>query len=205
MMVERYRLGFVLARRSIELPWLPGTQYRGIDRLPFVPDFVTQSQPKSVEKAWQPYLDAWEDGRLSRDIRLAMQGRDQLNELGADVEVVFAEAVVPAIPEQSRLTEADVSQRSRSLEWLRVRASEIGARPPEFTQLGIDVSSAIPDFHSAIFQPGPVPHDADLVVKLNEHGLLSDAQYAESLADDANETGYLSGLFALVQIWTEPM
>jgi hypothetical protein len=198
-------LGFVLARRGVELPWLPGAQYRGIDRLPFVPDFVTQAQPKAVEDAWQRYLSAWEDGLLCRDIRLAKQARDQLNELGADIEVVFVEAVVPEIPEQSGPTEADVSQRSRSLEWLKARASGIGAPPPEFTHLGIDVSSPIPDFHSAIFQPGPVPHDADLVVNLNEHGLLFDASYAERLADDANKTGYLLGLFALISIWTELM
>lgn len=64
--------------------------------------------------------------------------------------------------------------------------------------LGWDV--AVPDFHSAIFQPGPVDHDADLAEHLNDAGLLADLSYAERLMEKANGTGYGSGMFACIRI-----
>jgi hypothetical protein len=51
------RLGYMLARTDVRLPWLSGRLYRGIDRLPFVPDPLTNTAEPAAS-VWNQYLDA---------------------------------------------------------------------------------------------------------------------------------------------------
>jgi hypothetical protein len=68
--------------------------------------------------------------------------------------------------------------------------------------IGLDVSFPIPDFHSALFQPGLIRHDA-LTASLNEAGLIGDIEVAAEVMGEANATGYGLSVFAVIEVWAE--
>jgi hypothetical protein len=68
--------------------------------------------------------------------------------------------------------------------------------------MGLDVSLPMPDFHSALFQPGLIRHDA-LTASLNEAGLLGDVEVAAEVMGEANATGYGLSVFAVIGVWAD--
>src|SRR5262249_17953298 len=44
--------------------------------------------------AWNQYLDAWDDGLLPRDLKIARRAARQLQDVGVTVEVLFAEVAI---------------------------------------------------------------------------------------------------------------
>jgi hypothetical protein len=79
----------MLARTDIRLPSSSGHLYRGIDRLPFVPDPLTNARDRGTS-VWNQYLGAWEDALLPRELKIARRTGQQLQDLGVAVEVVRA-------------------------------------------------------------------------------------------------------------------
>jgi hypothetical protein len=192
-------IGFVLARSNVELSVFDDREYRGVDRLPFVPDPFKQQSPDA--EIWDAYLSAWEDGSLGRDLHFANELRDELAGLGISTEVIHADIEIPP-PRVARLASTtEEAERARSLSWLRSRTADVPPPPPEFVSIGLDISTAAPTFHSVIAQPGLVGGDVDLAPRLNEAGLVDDPEFAVRLMKDANETGYLLGLFAVIRVF----
>jgi hypothetical protein len=195
------RLGYMLARADVRLPWLAGHLYRGIDRLPFVPDPLTNTADP-VTSVWNQYLDAWEAAQLARDLTIARRTARRLKDVGASVEVLFAEvAILPSDATRPASGPID-AQRQRSVDWLKARCAGIPVPDPDFSMIGLDVSSPIPDFHSAIFQPGIMRQDS-LAASLNEAGLVGDIDVAAQVMGEANASGYGLGLFAVIGVWAD--
>jgi hypothetical protein len=151
--VMTLRIGYIISRKDVDIPWLPGRIYRGIDRLPYIPRFLFE--PGGGSAAWQRYLDAWDDGHISRNLELAKRIAAELEEEGNEIEVVYAEAIEVPATSSLDLEESVAQQRDRSLAWLKSRSIGIGPPPEESTELGLDVSSPIPSFHSIIIHPRP--------------------------------------------------
>jgi hypothetical protein len=195
------RLGYMLARTDVRLSWLSEHPYRGIDRLPYVPDPLTNTIDPAAS-AWNQYWDAWYDGLLPRDLKIARRAARQLQDVGVTVEVLFAEVAIQprdATPPVSGPVDA---QRQRSLDLLRARCAGIPSPDPDFSTIGLDVSLPMPDFHSALFQPGLIRHDV-LTASLNEAGLLGDIEVAGEVMGEANATGYGLSLFAVIGVWAD--
>jgi hypothetical protein len=165
------RLGYLLARSGVTIPG--STQsYRGIDRLPFVPDPLETSSPRR-DAIWSRYLESWEDGRISRDPALASAVQQELGEIGNQTEVLYAEALI--VPGEAPIAETDQVKvaAQQSLSWLRARASDIPAPDPNVELVGLDVALLIPDFHSALLQPGTPYEDDKIKRNQNEHTAYS--------------------------------
>jgi len=188
-------IGFVLERRNATLGWASGRPYRGIDRLPW----VTDPLDPQTDPVWNEYLDAWEDGALSRDAAVASRLAGALSKVSDPVEVVYANIV--RMPPAHGADPAAEEHRARSLAWLhRRRGDVVPAAPTGFGSLGFDVSSVVPSYHSILVQPGPVSHDKLPSDGLNEHGLLNDLALAGRLMDEANASGYLQSMFAVFEL-----
>jgi hypothetical protein len=76
----------------------------------------------------------------------------------------------------------------------------VGPPDPVFVPIGFDVSIPLPDFHSALFQPGIIEGDHSL----NGDGLLDDRDDADRLARLATAPGYGLGILWPIQILTAP-
>jgi hypothetical protein len=156
--------------------------------------------PLDLPDALSAYLDAWESGALGRDLSLAEQLGSQLDALGERTEVIYAEVAV-APNETAPLSAAQIASREQQMAWLSSRAAGVPPVPASFVRLGFDVSPPDPGFHSAIFQPGLVRHDAGFVTRLNSSGLIDDQAVAASLMHQANATGYRLSTFCVLGIW----
>jgi hypothetical protein len=198
------RLGFVLVRGDVELPWLARRQYRGIDRLPFVPNPL-QLEDNHLRNAWNEYLDTWENGRLGQHLSIAEQIRRQLDEVGESTEIIYADIAVAPRRQSFELPDPLSRERERSLAWLITRSAEVEPSPREFVPIGFDISTPIPSFHSVLVQPGLVRQDSDLAVRLNDFGLIAeDTEYAAELMNVANGSGYLLSTFCVIRILASP-
>jgi hypothetical protein len=191
----------MLARTDVRLPWLSGRLYRGIDRLPFVPDPLTNTAEPAAS-VWNQYLDAWEDGLLPRDLKIARRAGRQLQGVGAPVEALFAEVAILPSEARSPMPGSVDAQRRPSLDWLRTRCAGIPGPDRDLSMIGLDVSVPLPDFHSAIFQPGLVRKDS-LVASLNEAVLIGDIEVAAEVMGEANASGYGLSLFAVIGVWAD--
>lgn len=196
------RLGYLLLRTGVHLPWSPQRNYQGIDRLPYLPNPMEDADARTA-LAWSEYSDAVEEGRLGRDFALAQDICRELNAVGANLDVIFAD-VASLAGQPPNASEAVVAQRVRSLEWLRTRSAEIPAPDRRLQPIGFDVSTPIPNFHSAIVQPGLIRQDSALAATLNDSGLFDDFDTALGAAADANNSGYGLTLFCVIRLFTEP-
>jgi hypothetical protein len=190
-------IGFVVLSTGATLPVPEGQTYRGVDRLPHVPD-PTEQLPDGVSEAWNNYLAAWEDGLVGRDLRLAQNLAAGLTQAGEPAEVVYVDVMAPP-----SLTSPRVSfdrQRDESLSWLVDRFAGVQAPSRDMVTLGLDVATAIPAFHSALRQPGLVEKDDRFRASLNESGLVANLDYAIELMNQANSSGYLLSTFAVLEI-----
>lgn len=199
--VRSFRLGFVIARADAALPWLPEQRYRGLDRLPFVP-FLHEVPPDEAT-IWTAYLNA-QDSPLAGDLHEAQRIRDALETVGTRTEVIYAEAMVVAPTTSPGLSGSLAMQHDRNLAWLDARSSSVPAAPPGFDKLGYDVCSPIPDYHSAIFQPGLIPKDAALAGQLNDAGLIRTEDAALGFMRTANTADYsLADLMSVILILSD--
>lgn len=188
-------------RQGVALPWDEARAYCGLDRLPWalnpleVPD-------DDFGRAWREYEEAWEDGNVGRDEDLAGRLCHQLDNVGQDVELIYAHIV--AQPTQvGRLTTEEAGIRTKRMEWFERRSLDVPMPVASYTSIGLDVCSPVPSFHSVIFQPGlGFPHDADFAAHLNQYGLIPDDSigYAVALMDSVNQSGYLLNGFHVVRV-----
>jgi hypothetical protein len=196
------RLGYLLVRTGVHLPWSPQRGYRGIDRLPYLPNPMEDATARTA-MAWNAYSDAVEEGRLGRDFALAQDICQELNAVGAKVDVIFAD--VESLPDEPpNASERVLAQRFRSLEWLRNRSAEIPVPDRRLQPIGFDVSTPVPNFHSAIAQPGLIRQDSALAANLNDSGLFDDFDTALGAAAQANNSGYGLALFCVIRLFSEP-
>lgn len=192
------RIGYIIARKQVDIPWAPGRIYRGIDRLPYIPRLLFESAARPA--AWHRYLDAWEDGHISRNLELTKRIAGELEEEGNEVEVIYAEAIEVPATSSLNLEEPVGQQRDRSLAWLKSRSTGIGPPPGESSELGLDVSSPIPSFHSIIIQPG-LTWDSGRASMLNNAGLVGDERSAIELMDEANSMRYDLSFFSVIRVY----
>ncbi len=197
-----FRLGFVLARREVTLPWLPDRRYRGLDRHPFVP-FLGELDA-DIAALWTRYLDAENDGIISRQLQAARRFKEDLDSADTPVELLYAEAVVVPSRESLGLSGDSARDHERSLAWLQARSAPVLPVPSGFHELGHDVCTPIPDFHSAIFEPGLIPQDSELARCLNGAGLIEQSTKATGLMHAANTARWsLSGLISVIRVFAE--
>lgn len=188
------RIGYLLVRDDVELPARPGQQYRGIDRLPFVPS------PIAAHPAWRAYFDADDSGALAGDLSTAQRIRDQLRAVDTSTEVIYAQAFpLGTVPDVTASPEV-ADQQSRSLRRISERSAVVGPPDPVFVPIGFDVSIPLPDFHSALFQPCIIEGDHSL----NGDGLLDDRDDADRLARLATASRYGLGIFWPIQVLAAP-
>lgn len=194
------RIGFVVVRRGVNLSWDEARPYRGLDRLPWTLNPLELGDDH-IGRLWRAYEDAWEEGRIGRDRDEAERICGQLNDIGADVELIYADIAVQPV-QVGGLSDQENAIRDRRMEWLAERSKGVPLPPPNYTLIGLDVCSPIPSFHSVIFQPGlGFPHDTDFAAHLNEHGLIAeDVDYATDLMNRANQGGYLLSSFHVVRV-----
>jgi hypothetical protein len=182
------RLGFVLGRTGVAFPYRPGTTYRGVDRLPFVPTLQEEEDLNRVGRAtlislWHRYADLLFTGELHADGQLAKDLRGEFAGEGLDFEVVYAEVLGLT---QSEAETRDDKPAVGVCNRLRRHHERAARRPEGATLLGYDVSYPLPSFHSALFQPGfrEKPNTPDL--DLNSAGLLSDLDQLRQILPLAN-------------------
>jgi len=182
------RLGFFLERTEVMFPFLPGTFYRGVDRLPFEPtpeedEQLRNSGKKRLLSLWQRYADLYFTGELHASLQLAGGLRSEFADEGVDFEVVYAEVVlIPPLDTEGLRFEMSEEILPR----LRKLHEQVTSRPVGSRMLGFDLSYPLPGFHSALFQPGlrdlpEAPH-----LDVNSAGLLSDIAQVEELLPLAN-------------------
>jgi hypothetical protein len=196
------RIGYVISRSGVPFPWLTDRKYRGIDRLPHVPN-LNEGQSQRYVEIWERYLDAQDDGLIGYDLNLAREIQRELEELGNHIDVVYADAIIIPDADSLHLPEKVARQREKSLTWLRSHSERVGAPPAKFGLLGLDVSSPIPSFHSALIQPGLISQDSELASELNEAGLVSELKLATELMHEANATGYGLCMFSVIRVFAE--
>ena len=128
--------------------------------------------------------------------------------MGHKVEVVFAKIVaippdLSVYPHRS-IWANTVEQGMNSLMKLLTNASlRLGRHsciPKNFVSLGYDISQAIPNFHSAIRQPGLVNTCPDLPKNLNENGLFGYQECAEKFMSEANQMDYGSEPHCVIEV-----
>jgi hypothetical protein len=197
----RFRLGFVVARLDVTLPWLPLRWYRGIDRVPQAPLYA--GIPTNVASFWTRYLDAWDDGSLSCDLDVAREAKDNLDKAAHPVEILFAEATVVPSSAATQISQGAAQYRSELFKWLEFWSARVPVAPSEFVVLGYDVSTPIPDYHSALLRPGGAAQPSDLLDRLNEHGLVTDPGDATELAHAANLSWGSVGLISVIRLLCE--
>jgi hypothetical protein len=193
-------IGYVIAQRDRAVPWLEGRDYRGIDRLLPFPNPLELGDD-AFGRTWSEYWDSWDSGELGRERHRAEDLAARFRQLGQDVEVIHGDIVASPgrVPDYD---ERDKANRARVMGVLAERFASMPPAPSDLTALGLDVS-ALPAFHSVIFQPGPgFAHDSAFASHLNEFGLIdeSDLHYASDLMDAANMDGYLLSCFHVVRI-----
>lgn len=196
-----FRLGFVIVRRDQTVPWLPDLRYRGLDRLPFVP-FLSEIDP-DLANLWRRYFDARDEGLIGRDLEVARSAMNDLGLAGAETEILYAEAIIVP-PLASVASENLEKDHERSLAWLDSHSAGVPPVPSGFAELGHDVCTPIPDYHSAIVQPGLIPHDSALAESLNEAGLIDESAAASEFMHMANSAKYsLSDLISVIRIFAK--
>ncbi|MGB9113257.1 MAG: hypothetical protein WCF24_11085 [Acidimicrobiales bacterium] len=187
-------------RTDATLPVPAGQMYRGVDRLPRVPD-PTEQQSDVVAKAWTRYLDAWDDGLVGKDLSLARSLAAGLGEAGQPAEVVYVEVVVPP---PVAVNVSAIEQREKSLSWVVARSAGVEPPPNDVVRLGLDVATPMPQFHSALLEPELVKKDDRFRASINDSGLVDDLRYAVELMNQANSSGYLLSSFAVLEVSTLP-
>jgi hypothetical protein len=184
------RLGYMLARVDVDLPWLPGTCYRGVDREPFVPESYVMDlidhRDTAEFRALHPYFEAWEDGMLRRDIAVADEHQGRLQAFGVATEVIWAEAVVVRRHWAPTADRPVAINRANALRYMDRCAAGVGVVDAEFEAIGFDVSPPTPSFHSAIYQPGPGGDKDEFRESINGAGLISRQEVAVELMERAN-------------------
>lgn len=191
MAMERTRipLGFFLERLGVSLLPRPSVPYRGIDRLPFVPDAVeTQGRTSEVGALWDRYHREEYEGTLFANLTLARELASAFTEFGVEVEVIYAE--VHAIPAdfttigRDKVTISDIQKTLERVEVLRSRLESVPANPK---LLGYDLSYPLPTFHSAIYQPGLHESHPELIDHLNGEGLFENLSALSPYLEIAND------------------
>jgi hypothetical protein len=191
-------IGFVIARCGVRVPWIDGQTYRGLDRLPHVPNPLEEP---GLTVEWGRYLTAWEDGEVSRNLQTAQAMCESLASDSGPFEVIYADVEVGPPTVQPSDPPATGAAKKESLGWLLARSANVPAPPSEFASIGLDISTAAPSFYSAITQPLLSEHRDDIELQLNADGLIDDPEFAEQLMTDANRTGYLLGLFCVLRVF----
>lgn len=129
-------LGLVLLRRDVELCWLPGHPYRGVDRNLHVPD-PTQPIARDVDCAWSAYFDADDDGSLRRNLRLARSLQAGLEAVGEPNEIGYLEVVV--LPGRiASLSPEESVLRCDTISRVAERARAVGLPPKNFRSIGFE-------------------------------------------------------------------
>jgi|HubBroStandDraft_5_1064220.scaffolds.fasta_scaffold260946_1 hypothetical protein len=195
---ESMHIGYVIERMIGPMPPSESRQYRGVNRLPNVPD-PTLPQDENIKDAWSRYLDAWEVGQIGRDLFLAQTLADDLTAAGEPAEIVYVDLVVGP-PRLMNLPD----ERRNSFRWLETRCAGIGLRPPSFVRLGLDVAVPVPDYHSALRQPGLIHDRGRLHGGTNDWGLLDNLDVATAIMREANSTGYLLSMFSVLEVFAAP-
>ncbi len=181
------RLGFFLERTAVMFPFLPGTFYRGIDRLPFLPTPEEEEELKGSRKArllslWERYSDLTFTGELHASQKTSKSLCSSFGDEGIDLEVVYAE--VALMPSSS--DEAANGGASQLLRSLRALHEHVTSRPVGSQMLGYDISYPAPDFHSFLFQPGLREEPEAPQYDINGFGLLSTVEQVEQILPVVN-------------------
>jgi hypothetical protein len=169
-------------------PFLPGSFYGGVDRLPFVPtpeeeEDLRNSKRATLLQLWQQYSDLTYTGQLHGSGHTTRALRDAFAAEGIDLEVIYAEVVLMPSVEMERV---DQKARGLLLQRLRTLHQQVVSRPVGAQILGYDVSYPVPGFHSFLFQPGLREQPEAPNLDVNEAGLLSTVQEAGRIVAVAN-------------------
>jgi hypothetical protein len=200
------QLGHFLQRRGVRLSVWPDVQYRGIDRLPYVPSLEEEQILQATGQGelvqlWTSYWDALESGELSASLAIAQCFQHAFRTHGYDFELVYAQILeIPAHLDDyphGRLWLRDLELAADHL--IRVH-EQIDRSLSNLALLGVDISHPTIMFHSAIFQPGLNRRVPDLPGYLNDHGLFPNFENARPLIDDANAMDYGAFPFCGIEI-----
>ena len=182
------RLGFLLERTEVMFPFLPGSLYGGVDRLPFVPtpeeeESLRNSKRVTLLELWQQYSDLTYTGQLHGSPHATKFLRNAFAAEGIDLEVIYAEVVL-----MPSLEMEGVDQKARGLLLKRLHTfhQQVASRPVGAQMLGYDVSYPVPGFHSFLFQPGLREQPEAPHLDINGAGLLSTVQQAGQIVAVAN-------------------
>lgn len=200
------RLGFFLERVGVNL-LEANRPYRGMDRLPYLPTLEEEESLHDLGRhrlleLWDQYCDVRDSGELNVNRNVAWRLQRKFLVEGITLETVYGE--ITRIPD-------NLDQYPHGALWLENLVDVLShwrniqdilpERPENVLFLGFDVSHPVPDFHSAIFQPGLSRIYPRLSEHLNRDGLFDESSEALSAVELANSLDYGGLPFCMIGVW----
>jgi hypothetical protein len=180
-------LGYWLADTDVWLGSDRGREYRGLDRLPYLPgpdqDEDLRAREGRLLRARNRYWRLDDAGWLRRSAAIALELRDEFAAAGISLEVVRAD--LADLPDTTGLP-GDLEGRFNAdlTRW----TVELSHESQQATPLGFDVTYPFPSFHSAIRQPVLERYAPRLLDGLNEAGLFPTLDRAQAAVHRCNAT-----------------